>query len=450
MLPDQGAMSGPANGELALAAGRVRPAEQVRSFLGWVGQGRALTQTGRVRLADVRELVVLLDTGDLPGPQAASARITSSAELPGLTAVVEWAKACRLVRVNKGRLVPVKKNMALLDRPLELWAAMLEAFPGLGEALCPPGWAESLMRCHFREAIGALLEELSRRGGSIDLAQACELAWEAVTVLYVLEDAPEHRALWRKLNDRDVLHALKVLEHLGALRRNEERVTLTELGSWWMGRVAGEPSEEDQILQVKISLLGVSGQPVWRRLLLPSHIRLDRLHCVIQRAMGWEDYHMHVFADGARRYGLADRELGHQDERKVTLGRLLKRARERIRYTYDFGDDWDHEILLEGVLTVESDVRYPFCVAGKGACPPEDCGGVWGYQDLREALADPAHERHEEMLEWLGLQTAAEFDPVRFDPDEVNRALGASEDAQGWSVHSSGEDQRAMAVRRAA
>jgi hypothetical protein len=450
-IHDQGVMSGPVDGELVLAAGRSRPAEQVRSLLGWVGEGRALTQTGRVRLADVRELVVLLDTGDLPGPQIASARITSSAELPGLTAVVEWAKACRLVRVNKGRLVPVKKNMALLDRPLELWAAMLEAFPGLGEALCPPGWAESLMRCHFHEAIGVLFEELHRRDGSIDVARACELAWEAVTVLYFLEDAPEqHRALWRKLNDRDVLHALKVLEHLGALRRNEERVTLTELGSWWMGRVAGEPSEGDPILQVKISLLGVSDPPVWRRLLVPADIRLDRLHGVIQATMGWEDYHMHVFVDGARRYGLADRELGHQDEREVTLSRLLKRARERIRYTYDFGDDWEHEILLEGVLTAEPDVRYPLCLAGKGACPPEDCGGVWGYQDLRDALAYPAHERHEEMLEWLGLQTAAEFDPARFDPEEVNMVFGAGEDAQGWSVHSSGKDQRAMAVRRAA
>lgn len=454
MLPepeihDQGVISGPVDGELVLAAGRSRPLEQVRSLLEWVGEGRALTQTGRVRLADVRELVVLLDIGDLSSSQTASARITSSAELPELTAIVEWAKACRLVRVNKRRLVPVKKNAAVLDRPLELWAAMLEAFPGLGEALCPPGWAESLMRCHFREAMDALFEELHRRGGSIDVARACELAWEAVTVLYFLEDAPEqHRALWRKLNDRDVLHALEVLERFGALRRNEERVTLTELGSWWMGRVAGEPSEGDPVLQVKVSLIGVSGPPVWRRLLLPADIRLDRLHGVIQAAMGWEDYHMHVFEDGARRYGLADRELGHQDECRVTLGQLLKRAKERIRYTYDFGDDWEHEILLEGVLTAEPDVGYPVCVAGKGACPPEDCGGVWGYQDLRDALADLAHERHEEMLEWLGLQTAAELDAARFDVEEVNRALGASEDARGWV--SSAEDPRATAVRRAA
>ena len=146
--------------------------------------------------------------------------------------------------------------------------------------------------------------------------------------------------------------------------------------------------------------------------------------------MGWEDYHMHVFSDGSCEYGLADPELGHRDERKATLGRLLKGEGERIRYTYDFGDDWEHEIVVEKVLAAEQGVRYPICVAGKGACPPEDCGGVWGYEHLREVLADPTDEEHGEMLEWLGLQTAAEFDQARFDVDEVNRALGSGDDAR--------------------
>ncbi len=186
----------------------------------------------------------------------------------------------------------------------------------------------------------------------------------------------------------------------------------------------------DSILQVKVSLLGSSKPPVWRRLLIPTDIRLDRLHGMIQAAMGWEDYHMHVFSDGSCEYGLADPELGHRDERKATLGRLLKGEGERIRYTYDFGDDWEHEIVVEKVLAAEQGVRYPICVAGKGACPPEDCGGVWGYEHLREVLADPTDEEHGEMLEWLGLQTAAEFDQARFDVDEVNRALGSGDDAR--------------------
>jgi hypothetical protein len=186
----------------------------------------------------------------------------------------------------------------------------------------------------------------------------------------------------------------------------------------------------DSVLQVKISLLGISKPPVWRRLLVPATIRLDRLHNVIQAAMGWEDYHMHAFADGSSEYGLADPELGHRDERKATLDRLLKREGERILYTYDFGDNWEHGIVVEKAFAAEPGVRYPVCLAGKGACPPEDCGGVWGYEHLREVLADSADGEHKEMLGWLGLQTAAEFDPARFDVDEVNRALGSGDDAR--------------------
>jgi hypothetical protein len=186
----------------------------------------------------------------------------------------------------------------------------------------------------------------------------------------------------------------------------------------------------DHVLQVKISLLGTSKPPVWRRLLVPATIRLDRLHDVIQAAMGWEDYHMHAFTDGSCEYGLADPELGHRDERKATLGRLLKREKERLRYTYDFGDNWEHEIVVEKVLAAKPGVRYPVCLAGKGACPPEDCGGVWGYEHLREVLADPADGEHEEMLEWLGFQTAAEFDPAHLDVGEVNTALGSGDDAR--------------------
>ena len=144
MLPEpeihgQGVMSGPVDGELVLAAGRPRLVERVRLFVGWVGAGRALTQTGRVLLADLGELVVLLDTGDLPDQQEARRRITSSAELPELTAVVEWAKACRLVRVNKGRLVPVKKNMALLDRPLSCGRRCWRRSRGLARHCVSPG-----------------------------------------------------------------------------------------------------------------------------------------------------------------------------------------------------------------------------------------------------------------------------------------------------------------------
>ena len=120
---------------------------------------------------------------------------------------------------------------------------------------------------------------------------------------------------------------------------------------------------------------------------------------------------------------MPDPELGHRDERRVTLARLLAGPEDGIRYTYDFGDDWEHKIVLEAVLAAEPDRSYPTCVAGKGACPPEDCGGPWGYADLREVLADPSREEHDEMREWLGLDRTSDFDPAAFSIDAVNEAL---------------------------
>lgn len=185
----------------------------------------------------------------------------------------------------------------------------------------------------------------------------------------------------------------------------------------------GETGASEVVLQLKINLMGATKPPVWRRLLVPATIRLDRLHTVIQAAMGWEDYHLHAFSAGGVDYGQPDPELGHHDERKTPLSHVISQPGERMRYTYDFGDGWEHGIVVEKVLAAEPGARYPICVTGKGGCPPEDCGGVWGYASLRETLADPTHKEHEEMLEWLGLETAAEFDPTAFDADEVNVLL---------------------------
>ncbi|HYZ54697.1 MAG TPA: plasmid pRiA4b ORF-3 family protein [Streptosporangiaceae bacterium] len=177
------------------------------------------------------------------------------------------------------------------------------------------------------------------------------------------------------------------------------------------------------VYQLKITLRGVSKPPVWRRVLVPASMTLDLLHEVILRAMGWGGGHLHVFSDGWREYGSPDAELGHADERWVTVADLLSGPGGTVTYTYDFGDDWEHGILLEKILPAGPGAAYPVCVAGKGACPPEDCGGAWGYAELKKILADPDHEQHEEMLEWLGLDDAAEFDPAEFSVDEVNERL---------------------------
>ena len=185
-------------------------------------------------------------------------------------------------------------------------------------------------------------------------------------------------------------------------------------------RSAGIPAGD--VYQLKITLRGVAKPPVWRRIAVPATLPLDLLHEVIQQAMGWEDGHLHMFSTPRRDYGSPDPELGHADERGVTVAGVLARTGATMLYTYDFGDGWEHDIVLEKVLPHDPVVGVS-CLAGKGACPPEDCGGAWGYASLKEALADPTHEEYEDLLDWLGLDSATDFDPARFSLDEVNARL---------------------------
>ena len=137
--------------------------------------------------------------------------------------------------------------------------------------------------------------------------------------------------------------------------------------------------------------------------------------------MGWDGGHLHMFSDSIAQYG-----PDGEDEDEFLLADVLVEPGDRLRYTYDFGDDWDHDIRLEKVLPPDADppaTAVPVCLAGKGACPPEDCGGAWGYAELKETIADPSDEEHEGMLEWLGLEDPSDFDPAAFDLASVNARL---------------------------
>jgi hypothetical protein len=180
------------------------------------------------------------------------------------------------------------------------------------------------------------------------------------------------------------------------------------------------------IVQIKIKLLRVSKPPVWRQLQLRADTRLDHLHEIIQAAFGWENYHMHGFSSDGKGFGVPDPELGFIDERKVRLDELISGIGDRLRYTYDFGDDWEHAILVEDLLDPALELHYPVLVASRGACPPEDCGGAWGYAELKEILADPNHEQHPEMLEWLGLDDASEFDSGAVPTHHIEQELALS------------------------
>jgi hypothetical protein len=137
--------------------------------------------------------------------------------------------------------------------------------------------------------------------------------------------------------------------------------------------------------------------------------------------MGWEDAHLYQFVVSGIRYGDPRLlgELDAEDARTVPLATLGLREKVKFVYEYDFGDSWEHELLVEKILPWDEGKRYPVCLTGKRTCPPEDCGGIWGYASFLEAIRDPEHPEHDEMLEWVG----GEFDPDIFDLDEVNREL---------------------------
>jgi len=175
------------------------------------------------------------------------------------------------------------------------------------------------------------------------------------------------------------------------------------------------------VYQLKVSLLD-SPVPIWRRFQVESATTLQRLHHLLQTVMGWTDDHLHGFRlpqsgrTGSRRRYLP---VEDEDERTTRLADVLRRPKDSFLYEYDFGDGWQHEIILEEVLVPSSTVRYPMVVDGRGACPPEDVGGVSGYDHFLEVINDPQHPEHEEMNDWC----EPGFDPSVFDVKAVNRAF---------------------------
>lgn len=175
------------------------------------------------------------------------------------------------------------------------------------------------------------------------------------------------------------------------------------------------------ILQLHIELRGIRPK-VWRRLLVPQTITLTKLHLVIQAAFGWGHSHLHEFiASDGERYGSSDpldAMDGVTSGQKVRLTTVLRTA--TLTYVYDFGDYWEHRIKVEKTLAPVPGLTLPFCVGGAGATPPEDCGGVPGYADFVQAMADPNDPEHDHLAEWIG---AGSWDPAAFDSMEINDRL---------------------------
>jgi len=182
----------------------------------------------------------------------------------------------------------------------------------------------------------------------------------------------------------------------------------------------------DKVYQLKITLKGIK-PPIWRRIQVSETYTFWDLHVAIQDAMGWKDYHLHEFEMRHPSTGENVRIGTPNEKTEFFRQEIISEHEQKIadwfsmenriaNYTYDFGDNWEHKIQLEKILSQDKNIEYPVCIAGKRACPPEDCGGIWGYEKFLEAINNPDHEEHEEMLEWVG----GEFDPEHFDVNEVS------------------------------
>lgn len=174
------------------------------------------------------------------------------------------------------------------------------------------------------------------------------------------------------------------------------------------------------IYELKVTLLGIR-PPVWRRLQVASTDSLADLHVALQVVMGWANVHMHQFMKDDLHYGEPEEEFSQhvRDEAEYRLDQILKNEKDTLLYLYDFGDCWEHQIVLEKILPFTTDITLPVCIKGRRACPPEDVGGVGGYGMFLDAINDPSHPESEGLIEWIG----GDYDPEYFDLPLVNDLL---------------------------
>jgi hypothetical protein len=313
--------------DLAAAAASASALRQVVDLTRWIGPGRKLTQTGQLTMADARHLVGLLETSDEIDPVIGTRMFCtrSSADLPRLAFVVAWAKAAGLLRVVQGRLVPVKKNQRLLERPADLWTAMFTAFGQLGPALCPPGWFASLLGEDFSDGIAVLFASIAEGGGATRIEEAQERVWSTLSTRYYLDEATtEQLGHLRKATDRDLQRAAHELVAFGALTEDSETLRLSPTTEHVLRTRFAAVRPGDQIAQIKVTLLDTD-PPVWRRLLVPTTLRLDRLDRIIQAAMGWTNSHLHMFVHPTGNFGTPDLDFPMHDERRAAFRDLAAR-----------------------------------------------------------------------------------------------------------------------------
>jgi len=170
---------------------------------------------------------------------------------------------------------------------------------------------------------------------------------------------------------------------------------------------------------MKITLKG-SKPSIFRTIIINPELKLPKFHNILQDLMGWQDYHLHQFVKGKEHYGVpsSDDYIDVINYKNVKIIDLIEKIKDKIIYEYDFGDGWEHEIVLEKIIEENEEYNVK-CLKGSMNCPPEDCGGIHGFYDLLEIIKDPNHEEYVETIEWLG----DDYDPEYFDLDDLNKLL---------------------------
>jgi len=299
----------------------------------------------------------------------------------------------------------------------------------------------------------AIVEVLRELGAAIHVLESERLAMADVvlaktasrSVLGTMNDFSFNMDLRAALDDEpDLLDVAMALNRMPLSPLNHGRpddVASALLGIAMMPGRAGASDPRSAatmksaapIYELKVALRDVE-PAIWRRVQVRSSISLARLHKVLQIVMGWSESHLHDFRSGAACYGMPHPDLPpREDERKTVLGDVLRAAGDRLIYVYDFGDGWKHDVVLERVFAAELSCEYPRVIDGERACPPEDCGGVFGYVRLLDVLANRRHPQHGDLVDWVG----GSFDPEAFDADELNRAL-----RRGWPLPKAGAAPR--------
>jgi hypothetical protein len=184
-----------------------------------------------------------------------------------------------------------------------------------------------------------------------------------------------------------------------------------------------QPKNLDKVYRIKVGLLEINPL-IWRRFLIPANVTLHRLHLVLQDIMGWQNYHLYRFQIGKKEYSTPDPdnefyELDFKNSYRAKLGNIIKEKDSIFLYIYDFGDGWEHQMIVEDIIDRDPEKQYPLCIAGENASPHEDSGGPNGYMEMLEIINNPYQEEFHSTRTWLGKK----FDPNNFDLKLVNLRL---------------------------